>query len=50
MQDVETQLETLEKKVEGLGGEADPLGLAQATEPLKQRLKELGDLIALFVK
>eukprot|EP00884_Botryococcus_braunii_P010716 jgi/Botrbrau1/19646/Bobra.0003s0015.1 len=46
--EVEAKLEALEKEVDTLGGEADPLGLTAAAAPLKQRLKELGDLIALF--
>jgi hypothetical protein len=40
----------LEKEVETVGGEADRQGLLEAAAPLKQRLKELGDLIALFSK
>jgi hypothetical protein len=49
-QDVESRLENLEKEVNTLGGEADPLGLTAAAAPLRQRLKELEDLIALFTK
>lgn len=47
--EVEAKLEALEKEVDIMGGEADPLGIKAAAAPLKQRLKELGDLIALFV-
>jgi hypothetical protein len=46
---VEASLKSLEQKAEVVGSEAAP-AFTEAVAPLKDRLKQLNDLIALFTK